>query len=96
MREFELSTAQWRKSSYSDQNGGSCLEVAHDFPGAAAWRKSSYSSGASDNCLEVSDAHPGVVPVRDSKSPQGPALIFPADGWTTFVDAVKDRHFTAA
>ncbi|MEV6568762.1 DUF397 domain-containing protein [Streptomyces kronopolitis] len=64
--------------------------------GTAQWRKSSYSSGASDNCLEVSDAHPGLVPVRDSKRPHGPALIFPADGWTSFVDAVKDRHFTAA
>ncbi|MFI9258506.1 DUF397 domain-containing protein [Streptomyces sioyaensis] len=89
MREFSLSTAQWRKSSYSDDNGGNCLEVAHDFPGAAAWRKSSYSSGQPDNCLEVSDNHPGVVPVRDSKSPHGPTLVFPAIGWTAFVDAVK-------
>lgn len=53
------------------------------------WRKSSYSTGASDNCLEVSDNHPGVVPVRDSKSPHGPALVFPAAGWAAFVDAVK-------
>ncbi|MBM4791141.1 DUF397 domain-containing protein [Streptomyces sioyaensis] len=55
----------------------------------AQWRKSSYSSGQPDNCLEVSDTHPGVVPVRDSKSPQGPALVFPAAGWSAFVDAVK-------
>ncbi|MFI1305863.1 DUF397 domain-containing protein [Streptomyces sioyaensis] len=55
----------------------------------AQWRKSSYSSGQPDNCLEVSDNHPGVVPVRDSKSPHGPALVFPAAGWSAFVDAVK-------
>ncbi|WJY38185.1 DUF397 domain-containing protein [Streptomyces sp. P9-2B-2] len=96
MREYDLSAARWRKSSYSDTNGGNCVEVAHDFPGAASWRKSSYSSGDPDNCLEVSDAHPGVVPVRDSKTPHGPALVFPAAGWTTFVDAVKNSHFADA
>ncbi|MEU3988502.1 DUF397 domain-containing protein [Streptomyces platensis] len=62
----------------------------------ASWRKSSYSSGDPDNCLEVSDAHPGVVPVRDSKTPHGPALVFPAAGWATFVDAVKNSHFADA
>ncbi|WP_328742038.1 DUF397 domain-containing protein [Streptomyces caniferus] len=62
----------------------------------AQWRKSSYSSGASDNCLEVSDSHPGIVPVRDSKTPHGPALVFPAAGWASFVDAVKNSHFTGA
>ncbi|GLW13967.1 toxin [Streptomyces sp. NBRC 13847] len=96
MSRYDLATAQWRKSSYSSGQPDNCLEVAHDFPGAATWRKSSYSDQNGGSCLEVSDAHPGVVPVRDSKTPQGPALIFPADGWTTFVDAVKDRHFTAA
>ncbi|MFI1156731.1 DUF397 domain-containing protein [Streptomyces sioyaensis] len=60
------------------------------------WRKSSYSSGASDNCLEVSDNHPGVVPVRDSKTPQSPALVFPAAGWTAFVDAVKGGQLPAS
>ncbi|MFE3885747.1 DUF397 domain-containing protein [Streptomyces lydicus] len=29
----DLSTAHWRKSSYSNANGGSCVEVADDFPG---------------------------------------------------------------
>jgi len=96
MREFDLSTAHWRKSSYSDGNGGNCVEVAHDFPGAATWRKSSYSDQNGGSCLEVSDTHPGVVPVRDSKSPHGPALVFPAIGWTAFVDAVKDGRLGGA
>ncbi|GGU40882.1 DUF397 domain-containing protein [Streptomyces lavendofoliae] len=33
MREYELSGAPWRKSSYSDDNGGSCVEVLDDAPG---------------------------------------------------------------
>ncbi|NUQ88512.1 MAG: DUF397 domain-containing protein, partial [Glycomyces artemisiae] len=28
-------------------------------------------------------------PVRDSKAVTGPALLFSADGWTSFIDAVK-------
>ncbi|WP_330173984.1 DUF397 domain-containing protein [Streptomyces sp. NBC_01498] len=53
-----------------------------------AWRKSSYSGGSNGNCLEVADGHP-IVPVRDSKTPQGPVLVFPVTGWTSFVGAVK-------
>ncbi|MFE3776013.1 DUF397 domain-containing protein [Streptomyces sp. NPDC059122] len=52
------------------------------------WRKSSYSNGQS-SCVEVSDDFPGTVPVRDSKNPHGPALTFSADGWSSFVTAVK-------
>ncbi|MFE3324078.1 DUF397 domain-containing protein [Streptomyces sp. NPDC059176] len=55
------------------------------------WRKSSYSDGTGGNCVEVADDVPGVVPVRDSKNPQGPALVFEAAGWAAFVTAVKDR-----
>ncbi|MGW1691989.1 DUF397 domain-containing protein [Streptomyces sp. NPDC002399] len=55
----------------------------------AAWRKSSYSNGSGGDCLEVADGHPGVVPVRDSKRPEGPALVIPASVWTPFVEAVK-------
>ncbi|GGU58081.1 toxin [Streptomyces albospinus] len=96
MRDYDLSAACWRKSSYSDDNGGSCVEVAHDFPGAAQWRKSSYSDDKGGDCIEVSDDLPGVVPVRDSKDPHGPALVFPAIGWTAFVGAVKDERFRTA
>ncbi|MEU9486673.1 DUF397 domain-containing protein [Streptomyces decoyicus] len=96
MREYDLSAARWRKSSYSDDKGGDCVEVAHDFPGAATWRKSSYSDHNNGGCIEVSDTHPGVVPVRDSKAPHGPALVFTAPRWTAFIDAVKGEHFPAS
>jgi hypothetical protein len=85
----DLSDALWRKSSYSNGDGGECVEVASDFPGAALWRKSSYSNGSGGDCVEVADGLPGLVPVRDSKVPQGPALILPATAWAPFVEALK-------
>ncbi|WP_328387332.1 DUF397 domain-containing protein [Streptomyces sp. NBC_00400] len=36
----ELSAARWRKSSYSNTNGGSCVEVADGFPGLVPVRDS--------------------------------------------------------
>ncbi|MBA0053016.1 DUF397 domain-containing protein [Streptomyces sp. AJS327] len=54
----------------------------------AAWRKSSYSSG-NGQCIEVADGFPGVTPVRDSKESDGPNLVFEANAWTSFVEAVK-------
>ncbi|GAA3127383.1 DUF397 domain-containing protein [Streptomyces rectiviolaceus] len=56
----------------------------------AAWRKSSYSNGGDANCVEVADGFLGVVPVRDSKTPEGPALVVPDHGWGAFVDWIKD------
>ncbi|MGW2020455.1 DUF397 domain-containing protein [Streptomyces sp. NPDC001927] len=88
MREYDLSGAKWRKSSFSDGNGGDCVEVAYDFVGAA-WRKSTHSDGNGGSCLEVLDHVPGVVPVRDSKNPAGPALIVPAAAWAAFVAGVR-------
>ncbi|WP_432186617.1 DUF397 domain-containing protein [Streptomyces sp. Tue6028] len=59
MHEYDLSNARWRKSSYSNGEGGDCVEVAAGVP--------------------------GVVPVRDSKVPDGPALVFPSAAWAGFV-----------
>ncbi|MET7681976.1 DUF397 domain-containing protein [Streptomyces sp. NPDC005423] len=58
-----MSKVTWRKSSYSNQDGGNCLEVADNVPAP-------------------------VVPVRDSKNPQGPALVLGAAAWGAFVTAV--------
>ncbi|WP_225846145.1 DUF397 domain-containing protein [Streptomyces sp. HPF1205] len=54
----------------------------------ATWRKSSYSGGQGGECLEVADGVPGLIPVRDSKDPEGPVLVFPAADWAAFVTAV--------
>ncbi|GAB2327477.1 DUF397 domain-containing protein [Streptomyces griseoincarnatus] len=55
----------------------------------AVWRKSSYTNGEGGNCVEIAEGFPGLMPVRDSKRPQGPAILFEVEGWTSFVSAVK-------
>ncbi|MEU7058586.1 DUF397 domain-containing protein [Streptomyces sp. NPDC046197] len=88
MREYDLTNARWYKSSYSNGEGGDCVEVAYDFPGAARWRKSSYSDGNGGSCVEVADGVPGVVPVRDSKVPDGAVLVIAGPAWAEFVGAL--------
>jgi hypothetical protein len=60
------------------------------------WRKSSYSGGGNGECVEVGDGIPGLTPVRDSKDPEGPALAFSTDAWTSFLTALKSGHFPPA
>ncbi|MFI6446764.1 Scr1 family TA system antitoxin-like transcriptional regulator [Kitasatospora sp. NPDC050543] len=64
-----LPTESWRKSSYSDDDGGQCIEVAHDVP--------------------------GHVPVRDSKDPEGPALVFSTYAWRSFIAGIRAGDFPA-
>ncbi|GGZ73885.1 DUF397 domain-containing protein [Streptomyces bluensis] len=59
----------------------------------SGWRKSSHSNDDAGSCLEVLDNHPSGVPVRDSKNPHGPALLFSAPGWSSFVTAVRRGEF---
>ncbi|ARF54585.1 DUF397 domain-containing protein [Streptomyces gilvosporeus] len=56
------------------------------------WRKSSYSNSTGGECIEIADNVPALVPVRDSKDPHGPALVFSAVAWGSFVTAVKERR----
>ncbi|MFF3909428.1 DUF397 domain-containing protein [Streptomyces sp. NPDC001848] len=55
----------------------------------ATWHKSSYSGGSGDNCLEVTHDFPALIPVRDSKNPHGPKLVFRAETWAAFVESVR-------
>jgi hypothetical protein len=48
------------------------------------WRKSSYSGGSAQNCVEVGSAL-GAILVRDSKSPEAPALRFDRAAWSEFL-----------
>ncbi|MFI6008566.1 DUF397 domain-containing protein [Streptomyces sp. NPDC051243] len=90
MRSIDLTGVTWRKSSYSNPDGGECVEVSDDLLAGTSWRKSSYSNPDGGNCLEVADNIPApLVPVRDSKTPHGPALILPATAWASFVTAVR-------
>ncbi|MFH8684638.1 DUF397 domain-containing protein [Streptomyces lydicus] len=61
---------------------------------SARWRKSSYSNGDGADCVEVSDDFPGLVPVRDSKNPEGAALLIPAPAWNGFVTAIRSAAFS--
>ena len=60
---MDLTRADWRKSSYSGGNGGTCVEVARNLP--------------------------DVVAVRDSKNPDGPALILSRTEWASFITRLR-------
>ncbi|GAA2665194.1 hypothetical protein GCM10010400_26570 [Streptomyces aculeolatus] len=62
----------------------------------SSWRKSSYSGASNGSCVEIADGHHPTVPVRDSKDPHGPALVFTGDAWRSFVAAVKADEFPTA
>jgi hypothetical protein len=72
---------KWFKSSYSDNEGGACVEVALD------WFKSSYSDDEGGDCVEV--ALSSTIHVRDSKVPASPELHLTAPAWTAFISAVR-------
>jgi len=55
---------------------------------SVSWRKSTYSGGNGGNCIQVAGL-PGTVAVRDSKDPDGPALLFTAAEWAAFTARVK-------
>jgi uncharacterized protein DUF397 len=69
----------WRKSSYSGDPNGDCVEMA--------WRKSTYSGEGQSSCVEVAPTVPGVL-VRDSKNVTGPVLAFPVVQWRAFLGAL--------
>ncbi|QNP72104.1 DUF397 domain-containing protein [Streptomyces roseirectus] len=52
------------------------------------WTKSSYSN-AQSACVEVRTPSASSLAVRDSKTPEGAALAFPAGVWNAFVESVK-------
>jgi hypothetical protein len=76
-----MATPRWRKSSYSNGNGGNCVELAQ-------WRKSTYSNGDGGDCVELA-VQPLLTAVRDSKNPDGGVLVFPATAFSTFLTSIK-------
>ncbi|MCX4700733.1 DUF397 domain-containing protein [Streptomyces sp. NBC_01373] len=53
------------------------------------WRKSSYSGpGDGDSCVEIADNLTRVA-IRDSKDPSRGTLLFPAEAFAAFVEALK-------
>ncbi|MFE6837130.1 DUF397 domain-containing protein [Streptomyces sp. NPDC057705] len=81
-----LTGVRWRKSSFSSDTGGNCVECAP--LGTVAWRKASYSGDTGGDCIEVA-AQPCLVAVRDSKNPDGPIFTVHPAAFATFVRAVS-------
>ena len=57
----------------------------------AKWFKSTRST-ANSQCVEVAFVD-GEVAVRDSKNPDGPALRFGAEQWSSFLEGVARDEF---
>jgi len=59
----------------------------------AVWRKSSYSGSNGGQCVEVASNLPAVVAVRDSKNPEGGALVLGRESWAEFLAAAQSGEF---
>jgi hypothetical protein len=59
----------------------------------ATWMKSSYSGPTGGNCVEVAFLAAGEVAVRNSRHPDGPALIFTKAEWEAFLGGARDGEF---
>ena len=74
------------------QSSGSYNGVpAGDLPGAR-WRKSGRSS-AQGNCVELASLEGDGVAIRNSRHPEGPALVFTDAELDAFLGGVKDGEF---
>ncbi len=60
---------------------------------SALWRKSSRSSSNGGQCVEVALNLPGVIAVRDSKDPDGTALVFTPAEWQAFLAGARNGDF---
>ena len=56
---------------------------------AAKWRKSRHSN-PSGNCVEIAMLPEQRVAVRDSRRPDGPALLFSRAAWETFLRSLRE------
>ncbi|GAA3119074.1 DUF397 domain-containing protein [Streptomyces rectiviolaceus] len=74
----------WFKSSYSDSQGGNCVEVALE------WHKSSYSDSEGSACVEIATC-PHTIHIRDSKLGEAsPTFTVPATAWALFTAELRD------
>jgi len=66
--------------------------IAADQLGTVAWRKSRASNPSGD-CIEVAALGSGAVAVRNSRDPQGPALVYTRAEIAAFIAGAKDGEF---
>lgn len=60
----------------------------------AVWRKSR-ASNPSGNCVEMARLTPGVIAIRNSRDPDGPALVYTRAEIDAFIRGIKDGDFDA-
>jgi len=60
---------------------------------AGPWIKSSYSGPTGGNCVEVAFLADGDVAIRNSRYPDGPALIFFRAEWNAFLGGARHGEF---
>ncbi|RAY16435.1 DUF397 domain-containing protein [Actinomadura craniellae] len=82
MNGADLAHVIWRKSSRSNSQGGTCVEIG------LVWHRSSYSETQVSECIEAARAE-RVVAVRDSKNPDGPVLAFSPAEWRGLLTAIR-------
>lgn len=58
----------------------------------ATWRKSRHS-GASGNCMELARLDGGHIAVRNSRFPEGPALVLTRAEVAAFLAGAKEGEF---
>ncbi|AOP47342.1 DUF397 domain-containing protein [Streptomyces lydicus] len=68
--------------------------VQADLIEGVVWRKSRHSAPGG-NCVEVAALPGGGFAFRNSRDPQGPALIYTQAELDAFVAGVKDGEFDA-
>ncbi len=59
----------------------------------ATWIRSRHSGPTGGNCVEVAFLADGQIAMRNSRHPQGPALIFTRPEWDAFLGGAKDGEF---
>jgi hypothetical protein len=59
----------------------------------ATWIRSRRSGPTGGNCVEIAFLADGQIAMRNSRHPQGPALIFTRSEWDAFLGGAKDGEF---
>jgi hypothetical protein len=68
-------------------NGGAAAEL-----GPVSWRKSS-ASNPSGSCVELAELPDGQIAVRNSRYPDGPALVYTHAEIAAFLTGVRNGEF---
>lgn len=58
----------------------------------ALWIKSPYSN-SQGNCVELAQLPDGGIAFRNSRHPDGPALVYTPDEWQAFIAGAKAGSF---